>query len=269
MIETPPKLGARVMTAITSAFSKAVNAAPTSSMRMGLPFRLTNDRITVPVARPARRAASGRAMPGNGSRKATMVATAREAPADTPISSGPARGFLSVSCITAPETPSIPPATSPPMTLGSLRFCTINRWFPSEVGEPNRASSTSPTDRSGVPRMSDTTATIAQRQAMTATTMAARAHRLRNSEYLLQVEEGREPKRPSSTGLTPGSIPPRPQVPTPTGPPDDRRWRASQHSGSTGKPTGASAARDRRNRPSPLHTPCPLDGRWSGATLPG
>ena len=186
MIETPPKLGARVMTAITSALSRAVKAAPTSSMRMGLLFRLTNDRIAAPVARPATSAASGRAMPGNGSRKATMVATAREAPADTPINSGPARGFRSVSCITAPEAPSIPPATSPPMTLGSRRFCTMNCWFPSGAAEPNSASTTWRTDRSGVPCMSDTTATAAQRQAMMATTMVARAHRPRGSEWLLR-----------------------------------------------------------------------------------
>ncbi len=62
----------------------------------------------------------------------------------------------------------------------------MNRWFPSGIAEPKRASNTCRTDRSGVPRMSDATATTAQRQAMMATTMVARAHRLRRSGWLLR-----------------------------------------------------------------------------------
>ena len=107
-----------------------------------------------------------------------MVATAREAPADTPINSGPARGLRSVSCMTAPEAPSMAPATTPPTTLGSRRFCTMNCWLPSDSA-PNRAFSTSVTDRSGVPHMSDMTATAAHKQATMATTVTARIHRFR------------------------------------------------------------------------------------------
>ena len=127
------------MTAITRALSKAVKAAPASSIRMGLDLRLTSDRITAPVASPATRAAIGRAIPGSGSRKAMMVATAREAPAETPINSGPARGLRRVSCITAPEAPSMAPDTTAPITRGRRRFRTMNWRFPSD-SEPKRAS---------------------------------------------------------------------------------------------------------------------------------
>ena len=150
---------------------------------MGLDFRLTSDRITAPVASPATSAAIGRAIPGKGRRKAMMVATAREAPAETPINSGPARGLRRVSCITAPEAPSMAPATTAPTTRGRRRLRTMNWRFPSD-SEPNNASRTSPTDRSGVPCMIDTTDTSAQRAAMAATTPAARIHRLRYRESL-------------------------------------------------------------------------------------
>ena len=57
-----------------------------------------------------------------------------------------------------------------------------------------------------------------------------------------------------------------PPASIPTGRPGDRRGRANRRSGNTGTPTGASAARDRTNRPSPLHTPDRRDGRWSATT---
>ena len=160
-----------------------MKAAPTSSIRMGLDLRLTSDRITAPVTSPATSAAIGRAMPGKGSRKATMVATAREAPAETPINSGPAKGLRRVSCITAPEAPSMAPATTPPTTRGSRRLRTMNWRLPSD-SEPNTASRTSPTDRSGVPCMSETRATTTHRAAMTANTPAARIQRFRYRESL-------------------------------------------------------------------------------------
>jgi len=120
----------------------------------------------------------------------TMVATAREAPADTPISSGPARGLRSVSCITAPEAPSMPPARAPPMTRGSRRLRTMKRWLSSTPAEPNRAPTTVPTERVGVPQAREQSATPADMQERTITTATACfQRRLRYSEVPSQVME--------------------------------------------------------------------------------
>ena len=168
-------------------------------MCIGLALRLTSVRMSAPVMRPAAKAAMGSAIGGNGIRNATIVATASEAPADTPINSGPASGLRSVPCMTAPETPSIAPASAPPITRGRRRSRTMKRWLSSTPAEPSRTSATVATESVGVPQAREQSTTPADTQLRTITAVIAFfQRRLPYSGVPSQVMRG--PRRPAGPG---------------------------------------------------------------------